>query len=237
MAEREGRPVPPEDEVIDLDEEGGSDDVASALEAAERAVSAVEERHRAAPHGIRPAEVEPGGPAGEPPLEPGPADGRLAEERERALRAEEEAGKLREVLLRKAADFENLKRRSEREKADYFRYALSDVLRDLLGVLDNFERALNHAPASGAEEFRTGVEMIARQLSEVLRKYGVTEVPAVGEPFDPQFHEAVMREETDAAAHGIVLEVFQKGYVLNDRLLRPAMVKVSAAPAAPAAEA
>ena len=79
--------------------------------------------------------------------------------------------------------------------------------------------------------------MIARQLSEVLRKYGVTEIPALGTPFDPQFHEAVMRRRPADVPPGTVLEVFQKGYVLNDRLLRPAMVKVSAVPAAPAGEA
>ena len=143
-------------------------------------------------------------------------------------------GRLREALLRKVADFENLKKRAEREKADYIRFGLTETMRDLLGVLDNFERALAHAPAAGVEDFRAGVEMIARQLSDVLRKYGVTEVPALDTPFDPQFHEAVMREETSEVPPGTVLQVFQKGYVLNDRLLRPAMVKVSAAPAAPA---
>jgi molecular chaperone GrpE len=232
MAENPGRPVPPEDEVVYLDEDQGPADVASALEAAERAVAAVEERHKTAPHGIRPASeaVEAG--------EAAPAaDERLDAERERAERAEEEAGRLREALLRKAADFENLKKRAEREKADYLRYGLSETMRDLLGVLDNFERALEHAPAAGADDFRTGVEMIARQLTEVLRKNGVVEVPALDTPFDPQFHEAVMREESSEVPPGTVIQVFQKGYVLNDRLLRPAMVKVSAAPSAPASEA
>jgi molecular chaperone GrpE len=232
MAEKDGRPVPPDDEVVYLDEDGGPDDVADALEAAERAVAAVEERHKTAPHGIRPVTDAP--PA---PEEEAVPSGRLAEEAERALRAEEESGRLREALLRKAADFENLKRRSEREKADYTRYALTETMRDLVGVLDNFERALAHAPASGADDFRTGVEMIARQLVEVLRKYGVSEIVALGSPFDPQYHEAMMREESADVPPGTVLEVLQKGYVLNDRLLRPTMVKVSAAPAAPAAEA
>ena len=125
----------------------------------------------------------------------------------------------------------------ERDKAEWLRYGLSETMRDLLGVLDNFERALAHAPAAGADDFRTGVEMIARQLADVLRKYGVAEVPALDTPFDPQFHEAVMREESSEVPPGTVTQVFQKGYVLNDRLLRPAMVKVSAAPSMPAAEA
>lgn len=234
MAEKDGRPVSPEDEVVYLDEDGGPDDVADALEAAERAVAAVEERHKTASHGIRPVTDASPGPA--PQEEAVPAE-RLAEEAERAVRAEEESGRLREALLRKAADFENLKRRSEREKADYTRFAMTETMRDVVGVLDNFERALAHAPASGSDEFRTGVEMIARQLVEVLRKYGVTEIVALGAPFDPQFHEAMMREESADVPPGTILEVLQKGYVLNDRLLRPAMVKVSAAPAAPPEEA
>ncbi|MFN7988750.1 MAG: nucleotide exchange factor GrpE [Thermoanaerobaculia bacterium] len=235
MAEKDGR-VPREDEVVYLDEDGGPDDVARALEAAERAVAAVEERHKTASHGIRPASPGAAEPEAEaaPEEEPAVPAGALAEERERAIRAEEEAGRLREALLRKVADFENLKKRAEREKADYIRFGLTETMRDLLGVLDNLERALAHAPASGVEDFRAGVEMIARQLSDVLRKYGVAEVPALDTPFDPQFHEAVMREESAEVPPGTVLQVFQKGYVLNDRLLRPAMVKVSAAPAAPA---
>ncbi|MBI5441458.1 MAG: nucleotide exchange factor GrpE [Deltaproteobacteria bacterium] len=232
MAENDGGPVPPEDEVVYLDEDGGPEDVASALEAAERAVTAVEERHRTAPHGIRPVSVESAAPAPETQEPAGPG-GRVEEEQERALLAEEEAGRLREALLRKAADFENLKRRSERDKSDYVKYALSETMRDLVSVLDNLERALAHAPATGAEDFRAGVEMIARQLSEVLRKYGVSEIPALGTPFDPQFHEAMMRGEAADVPPGTVIEVFQKGYILNDRLLRPAMVKVSAVPAAP----
>lgn len=240
MAEKDGRPARQEDEVVYLDEDGGADDVASALEAAEKAVAAVEERHRTGTHGIRPA-VEAGPePATEPATEPEDAAALpdlYAGERERAVRAEEEAGRLREALLRKAADFENLKRRSEREKTEYTKYALAETMRDLLAVLDNLERALAHAPASGSDDFRTGVEMIARQFADVLRRYGVTEVPALDTPFDPQFHEAVMREESSAVPPGTVLEVLQKGYVLNERLLRPAMVKVSAAPAAPAGEA
>ena len=236
MAENDGRPVPPDDEVVYLDEDGGSDDVASALVAAERAVAAVEERHRSAPQGVRAA----GEPAPLPETAEAPAGtvrDSLAEERERAVRAEEEAGRLREALLRKVADFDNLRKRNEREKAEYTRYALSEVMLDLLGVLDNFDRALEHAPSAGADDFRTGVEMIARQLTEVLRRHGVVEVEAEGVPFDPQVHEAIMREETAAVPHGTVVQVFQKGYVLNDRLLRAARVKVSAAPTAPAGEA
>src|SRR5262249_7246298 len=141
------------------------------------------------------------------------------------------AGRLREVLLRKTADFDNLKRRTEREKTDFFKFALAEVIRDLLAVLDNFERAMEHRETSSPEDFRQGISMIARQLGETLRKYGLTEIPAEGLPFDPTVHEAIAREETEAAAPGTVLSVLQKGYTLNDRLLRPARVKVASAPA------
>lgn len=234
MGENDGRPVLPEDEVVYLDEAGGPEDVANALEAAERAVAAVQQRHRTGSHGIRPVAVEAGTDVAEASEAP---PGRLEEERERALVAEEEAGRLREALLRKAADFENLRKRMERDKADYVRYALTETMRDLVGVLDNFERALAHASSASEETFRPGVEMIARQLSEVLRKYGVTEIQALGTPFDPQFHEAMMRGEASDVPPGTVIEVFQKGYILNERLLRPTLVKVSAIAAGPAEEA
>ncbi|HQR67773.1 MAG TPA: nucleotide exchange factor GrpE, partial [Thermoanaerobaculia bacterium] len=160
---------------------------------------------------------------------------RLADVEERLLTEQEESGRLREALLRKTADFENLKRRTEKEKTEFFKFALSEVFSDLLGVLDNFERALQHlsnGDAAAGTDVHVGIEMISRQLSEVLRKYGLEEVAAVGLPFDPNVHDAVLREESGATAPGTVLEVLQKGYFLNNRLLRPAKVKVAAAPAA-----
>ncbi len=243
---------PPEDEdIVYLDDEGG-DEVARALAEAEKAVSAVEERHRKqsgehkAPAPIPATEVEMAAASLEAlpeaaPKAPSPAAERvaelerlLAEERERAVRAEEEAGRLREALLRKAADVENIKRRSEREKTDFFKFALAETFRDLLGILDNLQRALAHGPeATNGEDFRVGIEMTARQFTDTLRKYGLSEIPAQGLPFDPTVHEAVMRQETDSASPGTVLEVFQRGYILNDRLLRPALVKVAGAPARP----
>jgi molecular chaperone GrpE len=158
------------------------------------------------------------------------ANDELEGTKERAVRAEEEAGRMREALLRKSADFDNLKRRTEKDKTEYFKFALADAFHDLLGVLDNFERALAHRGDASSEDFQAGIDMIARQLGENLRKYGLVEVPALGLPFDPNVHEAVVREETAGAASGTILEVFQKGYTLNDRLLRPARVKVAAAP-------
>jgi molecular chaperone GrpE len=219
------RPGDPDDDVVYL-EGDGREDVARALEEAERAVSAVEERHKRPDpgHDERSRSEERGEKLTNLVLQ-------LEEERERALKAEEEAGKLREALLRKSADFDNLKRRTEREKTDFFKFALAEVIRDLLAVLDNFERAMEHRDTSSDADFRQGVAMIGKQLAETLRKYGLTEIPAEGLPFDPNVHEAIAREETDAAAPGTVLSVLQKGYALNDRLLRPARVKVAGAQA------
>ena len=222
------KPRHEEEDIIFL-ETDSRDDVARALREAERAVEAVEERHRKS-ESARLVPVPEPVPTDPPRPDPRLAllENQVASEHERALRAEEEAGRIREALLRKSADFENMKRRTEKEKAEYFRFALAEVFADVLGVVDNFERAVAHRADATGEEFHAGIDMIARQLTDSLRKYGVEEVPAGDVPFDPNVHEAVVREETDSAPPGTVLEVFQKGYLLNDRLLRPARVKVAA---------
>ncbi|MEO8055974.1 MAG: nucleotide exchange factor GrpE [Acidobacteriota bacterium] len=243
-----GRKRRDEDDGIIFLETESRDAVAKALEEAERAIEAVEERQRQKLDESAATRVP------EAPPEPPPApqsDPRIATieaelaaaidrarrahdelggTKERAIRAEEEAGRLREALLRKSADFDNLKRRTEKDKADYFKFALADTFHDLLGVLDNFERALAHRGDASSEDFQAGIDMIARQLGESLRKYGLVEVPALGLPFDPNVHEAVVKEETTDTVPGTVLEVFQRGYLLNERLLRPARVKVAGAP-------
>lgn len=230
------KPHREEEDIIFLETES-RDDVARALAEAERAIQAVEDKHRRV-EGVRPvavAEPEPAPPAPAPP-EPDPRvallEEQVAKERERALRAEEDGGRAREALLRKSADFDNLKRRTEKDKVEYFRFALAEAFADILSVVDNFERALLHRPDATGDEFHAGIDMIARQLSETLKKYGVAEVAALDLPFDPNVHEAVVREETEKAAAGTVLEVLQKGYLLHDRLLRPARVKVAASPKA-----
>ncbi|MEO8585065.1 MAG: nucleotide exchange factor GrpE [Acidobacteriota bacterium] len=221
-----------EEDIIFLETES-RDDVARALAEAERAIEAVEEKHRRLEEARPPAVVEPGPvPPPPDPLPPDPRigvlEGQVARERERAISAEEDAGRVREALLRKSADFDNLKRRTEKDKADYFRFALAEAFTDILNVVDNFERALQHRGDAPGEEFHAGIDMIARQLAETLKKYGVVEVAARDLPFDPNVHEAVVREETSTVAPGTVLEVLQKGYLLNDRLLRPARVRVAA---------
>lgn len=139
----------------------------------------------------------------------------------------------RDRSLRLRADFDNFRKRTERERAEIERYALSDVLRDLLPVVDNLERALaaqspSAASAPGeAGDLRKGVEMIVRQFQEVLKRYGLTPIAAIGERFDPSVHEAVIQEESDSVAGPTVALELQRGYRLNDRLLRPSMVKVA----------
>jgi molecular chaperone GrpE len=137
-----------------------------------------------------------------------------------------ELRELKDQYLRSRADFENFRRRNEREKSDYFRHALSGVMRELLPVVDNFERALASG-AEGGEDFRKGIELIARQFVDVLQKQGLRAVEESGVAFDPTIHEAITSEEKPDVPANTVVEVFQKGYFLNDRLVRPALVKVS----------
>ncbi|HYH10157.1 MAG TPA: nucleotide exchange factor GrpE [Thermoanaerobaculia bacterium] len=140
-----------------------------------------------------------------------------------ALRAENQ--QLKDKYLRTLADFDNLRKRTEREKADFFRYAMGGVLKDILPVLDNFDRALDHA-AEG-DEFHKGVLLIYKQLFDVLEKHGLKPIDESGVHFDPNIHEAVVREEDDSVPSHTVVAVLQKGYFLHDRLLRPALVKVA----------
>jgi molecular chaperone GrpE len=132
---------------------------------------------------------------------------------------------LRDRYLRTLADFENYRKRSDREKQDYFRFAMADVCRDLLPVLDNFDRALEHADEG--DEFHRGVLLIYKQMFDVLQRYGLRIIDESGVRFDPNIHEAVVREENPSVPSHTVVMILQKGYFLNDRLLRPALVKVA----------
>jgi molecular chaperone GrpE len=147
-------------------------------------------------------------------------------EREAMVAAlEAEIVDLRDRSIRTLADFENFRKRAEREREESRRFAIADTVRDLLPVLDNLERALS---AEGSvEDLKAGVEMVLRQLRESLRQRGVEEVKSRGEPFDPAFHEAVTREEDAGVAVPMVAEELQRGYTLHGRLLRPAMVRVA----------
>ena len=127
--------------------------------------------------------------------------------------------------VRAIADFENFRKRTEREKADFFRYATASVLKDVLPVLDNFDRALDHAEEG--DEFHKGVLMIYKQLFDVLQRHGLRVIDEQGGTFDPNIHEAVVREEDGSVPNHTVVAILQKGYFLHDRLLRPALVKVA----------
>jgi len=128
---------------------------------------------------------------------------------------------------RLAADFENYKRRTRQDLAERTQYANEELLRKLLPVLDNFKRALDHAPEGVDQKWFEGIELIARQFEDVLAAQGLAPIPAMGEKFDPSRHEAIAREETDAHEEGTVVEEMQPGYRLHDRVLRPTLVKVA----------
>lgn len=131
----------------------------------------------------------------------------------------------RDRYLRTLADFDNYRKRADREKQEFFKYALAGALRDLLPVLDNFDRALDHAEEG--DEFHRGVSLIYKQFFDVLQKHGVRVIEEGNVKFDPNIHEAVVRVEDPSVPSHTVVQVLQKGYFLHDRLLRPAMVKVA----------
>ena len=134
---------------------------------------------------------------------------------------------LKDRHLRKLAEFENLRKRSEREKNEYYRQALAAFLGDFLDVADNFQRALDHArPEELDSDFGQGVELIHKQFAELWKRYGLKEVDT-SHGFDPNLHEAVATEESDAVPPQTILQVLQRGYMLQDRLVRPALVKVA----------
>lgn len=140
-------------------------------------------------------------------------------------RTKQERDELYDRLARLQAEFENFRKRSQREQADFKQYAVTDAVRALLPTLDSFERALHSHPEES--EFRSGVELIYRQLRDSLSRLGVTEVEAEGHEFDPRFHEAIEMVPVTKGEDNHVIQVLQRGYKLKDRLLRPAMVRVA----------
>lgn len=152
-------------------------------------------------------------------------EGRAEDEASLVSRLEGEIQDLRERSVRTLADFENYRRRVEREREDHRRYAAAGALTDFLAVIDNLERALQ---AKGSEaDLRVGVEMIHRQMLDLLQRFGAKPVAAMEQPFDPMEHEAVSRVESRDVAQPTVVAEHQRGYRLHDRLLRPAMVTVA----------
>ena len=140
-----------------------------------------------------------------------------------------ERDELFDRLLRKTAEFDNFRKRVERDRKDMIEWAAADVLGDLLSIVDDFDRALAAPAPPEAQSFKAGLELIQRQLAELLKKRGVNPIEALGADFDPHLHQAVAYEEVPGAREGEVVDVMAKGYKLGDRLLRPALVKVAKA--------
>ena len=139
-----------------------------------------------------------------------------------------EKNELNDRLMRSRAEFDNARKRMERERSDYLQFAAMDLVRDLLPVLDDFERALKveHADANYAK----GVELIHQRLYDTLKKMGLEPIESSGKPFDPNIHQAVERVPTEEAEDQTVLGEFQRGYNFKGKLLRPAMVRVAVRP-------
>ena len=132
-------------------------------------------------------------------------------------------------LLRKTAEFDNYRRRVDRERREQAEQSIVDLLQELLLVVDDFDLALTVEPGEGAAAYRKGVELIYGKLQDLLRKYGVKPIEALGEDFDPNLHQAVVHEPSPEHREGEVIGEMRKGYMIGDRLLRPAMVKVAKA--------
>jgi len=155
-----------------------------------------------------------------PKAEPGPGE-RVSEVEK--LRAERDV--LLDRLARMQAEFDNARKRAQREQMDYRDYALSDTIKTLIPVMDSFDRALQSSPEKS--EFHLGIELIHKQLQDALAKIGVQPISAKGQQFDPRFHEAIEMVDTEDANDNQVIDELQRGYKLKDRLLRPAMVRVA----------
>jgi molecular chaperone GrpE len=159
-------------------------------------------------------------------------DGDLRQLQERLQAAEEERDKFRDLYQRARADFDNYQKRSQRDQAQERRFAHGNLALDLLPVIDNFDRATAAAKQAGETgPLVQGVALVQSQLLDLLRRHGITPIDAVGQPFDPNLHQAVMQQPTAEKPPGTVLQVLEKGFLIHDRVLRPARVVVSAAAA------
>lgn len=178
-------------------------------------------------------EQQPGG----SPADPGPDSAPPADGRAEPVAADGEAGldalkaelaRCHDRLLRTTAEFDNYRKRTERERREFSDRAVEGLLLDLVGVADDFERALQAEAGGGTiEAYRQGVELIHRRVIDLLGRRGVTPIEAVGADFDPNIHQAVTTEAAGDRRDGEVVEQFRRGYMIGDRLLRPAMVKVA----------
>lgn len=162
---------------------------------------------------------------------PKPVDAEVEDLREQLAAKDREAKSNYDRFLRQVAELENFKKRTAREREDAIRFANEALIKDLLPVVDNLERAVAHASGGGnGKPIVEGVEMVLKGLLDAMAKHGVTQISAVGQSFDPSIHEAIAQVESDAHEPSSVVEELHKGYMLRDRLLRPALVSVAKAP-------
>ena len=133
-------------------------------------------------------------------------------------------------FLRKQAEFENFRKRTEKEKQEFLEYVLFHFIKDLLPVLDSLERSLNAPDGESVEDHKRGIELVLKQLREILSTAGLQPIRSLGRLFDPYHHQAMLREENDRYSENEVIEELQRGYTFKDRLLRPSLVKVAVAP-------
>ncbi|MEP6915429.1 MAG: nucleotide exchange factor GrpE [Acidobacteriota bacterium] len=156
-----------------------------------------------------------------------PADAEAAVQTDPA-QLQRERDEFYELLLRKSAEFDNFRKRVERERQAQAESAAANLIEELLPLMDDLERALKaEAGTDAGEAYRRGVELIHRQLGDILRKRGVRPVEALGQDFDPHYHQSVSHEAVEGKRDGEIIEEFRRGYLLGDRLLRPSMVKVA----------
>jgi len=153
-------------------------------------------------------------------------EGRAADLESQSAASRKEAAEVRDKYLRTLAETENIRKRLDREKSEFYQYALAELLKDILPVIDNFERALKTGEEADTRGFREGVELILKQLLELVRKQGVVPLERSDRAFDPAVHQAVVTEESEDVTEPVVGEELQRGYLIKDRLLRPALVKV-----------
>jgi molecular chaperone GrpE len=165
----------------------------------------------------------------EAPVAPAESDAPAAAEGSEIEAAQRERDEFKDRWLRKTAEFDNYRKRVERERREQADQAVVDLLQDLLLVVDDFDRALTVDATENASAYRKGVELIHGKLHDLLRRYGVKPIEALGADFDPNVHQAVVHEESPEHREGEVIGELRKGYTINDRLLRPAMVRVAKA--------
>jgi molecular chaperone GrpE len=152
---------------------------------------------------------------------------------EKAERLLREKAELEDKFVRLLADFDNYRKRASKEKSDAIRFGNEGLLADFLPIVDNIERLLNFSYQEGSwQSFREGIELLLAEIGKTLEKYGVEPIEALGKPFDPNLHQAMQRSETQEAEANTVLEVYQKGYLYQGRLLRPSLVAVAVPPKA-----